>query len=93
VSELRIILKPFKKYRNVFYYLFQYSLVISLIPAILGVLIVFYLSITVGLILVISVFIYDFVIFELIEMYLWKRNKKRLIRSGRDCIRMMTGSE
>lgn len=90
---MRINLKPFKKYRNVFYYLFLHSLLISLIPFLLGVLIVFYLSITVGLILVVSVLIYDFVIFELIEMYLWKRNKKRLIRSGRDCIRMMTGSE
>ena len=93
MNELRIILKPFRKYRNVFYYLFHHSLLISLIPFLLGVLIVFYLSITVGLILVIIVLIYDFVIFELIERYLWKRNKKRLIRSGRDCIRMMTGCE
>lgn len=75
MNELKINLKPFRKYRNVFYYLFHYSLLISLIPFLLGVLIVFYLSITVGFFLVISVFIYDFIIFELIEMYLWKRNR------------------
>ena len=73
-QELRIKLKPFKKYRNVFYYLFHHSLFISLIPFIAGVVIIFSFSKIIGLILVLSVLIYDFVIFELIDNYLWKRN-------------------
>lgn len=81
VNKLNIKLKPFKKYKNIFYYIFHYSLYISLIPAILG-LIILPFSVIISVTLILIVFIYDMIIFELIEHYLWKRAKKKILEKG-----------
>lgn len=82
---MRITLNPFKKYRNVFYYIFHYSSAISLIPVILGIVLIALslsiLSILVGVILVLTAYIYEMIIFDLIERYLWKRAKGKELKN------------
>lgn len=75
---MNINLKPFRKYKNIFYYIFRHSLLISLIPATLAILITFFLSIHIGIIIALIVMVYDLIIFELIDDYLWKKNIKNL---------------